>query len=920
MSNNNTKKSIADLLKPKKKYVYPCHCVLCKGAEVDPRTQEKHTRDNILWRSDDYDSRRNQMNAIAGRKQNKPNIILSVEKNLVGASSIKKRKRDDNQQISPIENSADSSIPNSFLSPIMSSSLATPKNPQPDTTTLDNMVNDASKPKTSYFHDPESNNENNNEYDNNNIWEMEYDVNDIYNINQEEESSPKNNSDNDDEEYHIYNIDQEGEGLFASPIIDSDKKVFELGNLDDSINTEIILWAFKFQQRYRLSDIALEALIKFLHILLIRINKSQFEGFPTSIYKEEGNFAVMNCLHEEFADNLILKRRNKCNNPLSALKKNKNGIIAVPRMLYPKLSIRQQLSMLYQRPGFEDMLQLSGAQKNSNSNIYSDIYDGRVWKTFPFDDGSSFFTTETAVTHLGLLFNLDWFQPFTYTQHSTGALYASICNLPRSERNKPENIIYLGFLPGPKEVGLERINHYLAPIVDEFLELWKGWRVPKTHRCPDGLDIKVALIVGSSDIPATRKLFGHGSAAMKCNRCEKRSTYSREYKKTHYGGMQDYNKWVTRPANPLLHRQYAHKWLRCFSKASREAHFKEHGVRWSELLRLPYMDPIRFAVVDPMYCLFLDVAKWIIKSIFINQNKLNMEQLHIAQNRMDHVDLPPDIGRIPPKIAIGNDGFSNLTADQWKTFIMIYSTTILWDMLDDNDRKILGHFVRACNLLVARFITEDDLKEAQEKLKDMAYLIENTYGPEFITSNIHLALHIPDCCCDYDYHLSRRWSSGLLDESLYLLMPKKAHARLQIGAEIFGSMIVGRHENNATILAKWRANNDESTDIYPGEAQYYFEHTIRFPEGSRTHLLAYVKWYKPATTSATRFKHNFMESEVSNTELWKAEYFQKGSDSLLAVYRILCKAVKLKYVMKRPNQQNQQKYFSIVPLNRRFNL
>jgi hypothetical protein len=253
-----------------------------------------------------------------------------------------------------------------------------------------------------------------------------------------------------------------------------------------------------------------------------------------------------------------------------------------------------------------------------------------------------------------------------------------------------------------------------------------------------------------------------------------------------------------------------------------------------------------------------------------------------------------------------------------------------------------------------------------------------------------------------DYHLSRSWSSGLLDESLYLLMPKKAvgslaltaereelqhfllmrhntsvlfkiygtepipgqmlkpsyinvvmplelrgflcewyailyekekedvlgfmdlhmnqHARLQIGAEIFGSMIAGRHENNATILAKWRANNDELTDIYLGEAQYYFEHTIRFPEGSRTHLLAYVKWYKPATTSATRFKHSFMESEVSNTELWKAEYFQKGSDSLLAVHRILCRAVKLKYVMKRPNQQNQQKYFSIVPLNRRFNL
>ncbi|CAB5193095.1 unnamed protein product [Rhizophagus irregularis] len=79
---------------------------------------------------------------------------------------------------------------------------------------------------------------------------------------------------------------------------------------------------------------------------------------------------------------------------------------------------------------------------------------------------------------------------------------------------------------------------------------------------------------------------------------------------------------------------------------------------------------------------------------------------------------------------------------------MIYSTPILWDMLDNNDRKILGHFIRACNFLVARFITEDDLREAQERL---AHLIERTYGPEFITSNIHLALYIPDCCHDYGF-------------------------------------------------------------------------------------------------------------------------------------------------------------------------
>ena len=40
-----------------------------------------------------------------------------------------------------------------------------------------------------------------------------------------------------------------------------------------------------------------------------------------------------------------------------------------------------------------------------------------------------------------------------------------------------------------------------------------------------------------------------------------------------------------------------------------------------------------------------------------------MKQLRVVQKRMDDINLPSDIDRIPPKIAIGNDGFSNLIAD-----------------------------------------------------------------------------------------------------------------------------------------------------------------------------------------------------------------------------------------------------------------
>ena len=116
---------------------------------------------------------------------------------------------------------------------------------------------------------------------------------------------------------------------------------------------------------------------------------------------------------------------------------------------------------------------------------------------------------------------------------------------------------------------------------------------------------------------------------MKCHRCEKLSTYSKVYKKTYYGEMQDYDKWVTYPVNPSLHRQCAHEWLQCNSKSSRDVHFKEHGVQWSELLRLPYMDPIRFAVVDqdPEYLSFnLDIY---IVNFLTCDNLVNIKDIRI---------------------------------------------------------------------------------------------------------------------------------------------------------------------------------------------------------------------------------------------------------------------------------------------------
>src|SRR2546421_4263646 len=87
------------------------------------------------------------------------------------------------------------------------------------------------------------------------------------------------------------------------------------------------------------------------------------------------------------------------------------------------------------------------------------------------------------------MLNLDWFQPFDNSQHSVGVIYGVICNLPRSERFKTSNTITLAVIPEPGKPKLYKLNHYLAPIIDQFI-----------------------IICCACDIPAARKLCGLISA------------------------------------------------------------------------------------------------------------------------------------------------------------------------------------------------------------------------------------------------------------------------------------------------------------------------------------------------------------------------------------------------------------------------
>ena len=78
-------------------------------------------------------------------------------------------------------------------------------------------------------------------------------------------------------------------------------------------------------------------------------------------------------------------------------------------------------------------------------------------------------------------------------------------------------------------------------------------------------------------------------------------------------------------------RREALAWHRCNSKEVRNKHVFNKHVKWTELLRLPYFNPIRHYVIDPMHNLFLGIAHWIVKRLWIDRGKISKEQLEIMQ-------------------------------------------------------------------------------------------------------------------------------------------------------------------------------------------------------------------------------------------------------------------------------------------------
>ena len=119
---------------------------------------------------------------------------------------------------------------------------------------------------------------------------------------------------NSDEEEDFENDDYE-EINFALSDFDDDE--LKLPNTTNDNYTWIILWLLEYKQRYKLSNIAMDSLFKFLSLFLSTIDENKFSSFPSTLYmakKDLGiptkiiQYAACNKCHKLYSINELLDK------------------------------------------------------------------------------------------------------------------------------------------------------------------------------------------------------------------------------------------------------------------------------------------------------------------------------------------------------------------------------------------------------------------------------------------------------------------------------------------------------------------------------------------------------------------------------------------------------------------------------------
>ena len=285
-----------------------------------------------------------------------------------------------------------------------------------------------------------------------------------------------------------------------------------------------------WQAIFRISNMAMDIVFKFVSILLHKLSefaestklKLLAEAFPNTMLKAHTLHAInrdnyqqlivcekcnstyeySDCLNNatnatcsfiRFPRHPQARMRTPCGTLLlKNVKTSSHKTICKPIKVFCYRSLIESIQEYVRQDGYLDLFNQWKTRARIPPGVMADIYDGAVWQSFQSVDGKEFLSGRYS---LGLLLNVDWFNPYKHVEYSVGAMYVAILNFPRHLRYQKENMILAGIIPGPREPSLH-MNSVFGTTCKRFAEVME--------RCgndnPDGeKTIRAALLCTASD-------------------------------------------------------------------------------------------------------------------------------------------------------------------------------------------------------------------------------------------------------------------------------------------------------------------------------------------------------------------------------------------------------------------------------------
>jgi len=287
---------------------------------------------------------------------------------------------------------------------------------------------------------------------------------------------------------------------------------------------------------------------------------------------------------------------------------------------------------------------------------------------------------------------------------STGMISLACLNLPCSIRYKPEYMFLVGLIPGPSEPTEVAINYYLKPMVDDMVVLWeRGVHYSRTALYPNGRTVRGAIVMQVCDLPGGRQISGLAASSHKLHFCSicKFTPGGPSWKENL--AKYDYGRWDKKDVEELRH--HAERWRDAPTIQDRSSIFEEYGVRYSVLWSLPYWDPTRHLVVDPMHTVLLGLVENHFRSVLKLTGNTGNKGRERRPPAFDHFFRTP----IPSK----HPDYTNLQPDKQFEEKQIQQIEHIHDLLmaplncQDFDKQQLFTSLMRTMKKCLRFVLED---------------------------------------------------------------------------------------------------------------------------------------------------------------------------------------------------------------------